>query len=591
MQDLKPAVNRRQAVLVLGMHRSGTSALAGTLARLGVQPPKSLMAPTRDNPKGYWESTRLMRFHDEIMASAGTVWSDWDRFNPAWMASPVAEDFVTRLPRILDEEYGDAKLFLVKDPRICRLLPLWLHVLWKLEVVPKIVLPVRHPLEVANSLGVRNDFGRQRSCLIWLRHVLDAEYHSRGIERIVVDYPEMLADWRGVVARVSRELSISWPKWSSSVEADVDEFLSSGLRHHSACDGIPVDSTGIGSWVAQAHQALLQLARTGTVSDAATSVLDQVRVEFDKSSAVYAAVVREGEAKAQARIRELDGRMAEANDRHATLVKEVAALADAVEAGAPDGLQESSFASAELAPLVAQLKKAQTAQAERAAEAAQAAAQAAQAAQAAAIDRHASEIDSLRKAGEQAERSLQARFAEIAKLTTMVFDLQGQLAKERSSGASHRLDAEARLSGLEQELELCRRLAADRQEQLKRIQEGKLARAVTLLRRMRNFGRASAVASMVSDDETIRQSGLFDRDWYLQRYPDVRKKGMDPLAHYLRYGAKEGRDPGPGFGTRDYLGRYPDVAESGLNPLVHYIRYGLGEGRRARERKQGTPSR
>lgn len=69
-------------------------------------------------------------------------------------------------------------------------------------------------------------------------------------------------------------------------------------------------------------------------------------------------------------------------------------------------------------------------------------------------------------------------------------------------------------------------------------------------------------------------SGLFDKDFYLNRNPDVARKGEDPLDHYLRHGWREGRDPNPLFDTRWYLENYPDVAKSGLNPLLHYVRYG-----------------
>jgi GT2 family glycosyltransferase/glycosyltransferase involved in cell wall biosynthesis len=72
---------------------------------------------------------------------------------------------------------------------------------------------------------------------------------------------------------------------------------------------------------------------------------------------------------------------------------------------------------------------------------------------------------------------------------------------------------------------------------------------------------------------------LFDADWYLKSYPDVAAAGVDPLHHYLFYGAAEGRDPGPNFNTRIYLTRNPDVAARGVNPLVHYLKFGRAEGR------------
>ncbi|HKY39096.1 MAG TPA: hypothetical protein VJN18_24325 [Polyangiaceae bacterium] len=80
--------------------------------------------------------------------------------------------------------------------------------------------------------------------------------------------------------------------------------------------------------------------------------------------------------------------------------------------------------------------------------------------------------------------------------------------------------------------------------------------------------------------ELLAASGLFDRNWYLAAYPDVaRAGGIDPAQHYLRYGADEGRDPGPRFSTRKYLKRYPDVARAGMNPLLHYLEFGLDEQR------------
>jgi hypothetical protein len=72
---------------------------------------------------------------------------------------------------------------------------------------------------------------------------------------------------------------------------------------------------------------------------------------------------------------------------------------------------------------------------------------------------------------------------------------------------------------------------------------------------------------------------LFDRDWYLARYPDVRSAGVDPVLHYLDWGAAEGRNPSPSFDTEWYASGNPDVRRAGLNPLVHYLRYGQREGR------------
>jgi hypothetical protein len=77
----------------------------------------------------------------------------------------------------------------------------------------------------------------------------------------------------------------------------------------------------------------------------------------------------------------------------------------------------------------------------------------------------------------------------------------------------------------------------------------------------------------------LLDSGLFHSEWYAARYPDVAAAGVDPVLHFLLYGADEGRDPGPDFCTRAYLARYRDVMQSGVNPLIHYLLYGRAEGR------------
>lgn len=81
------------------------------------------------------------------------------------------------------------------------------------------------------------------------------------------------------------------------------------------------------------------------------------------------------------------------------------------------------------------------------------------------------------------------------------------------------------------------------------------------------------------DHALILESGLFDADYYLERYPDVAASGIDPLSHYLDAGVREKRDPCEAFSTAGYLRRHQDVAALALNPLLHYIRHGRHEGR------------
>lgn len=80
--------------------------------------------------------------------------------------------------------------------------------------------------------------------------------------------------------------------------------------------------------------------------------------------------------------------------------------------------------------------------------------------------------------------------------------------------------------------------------------------------------------------DLCRTSDLFDSEWYISQYPDVKASGLDPLAHFLLYGGIEGRDPSEKFSSQWYINTYPDVKKSGINPLVHYLLYGKNEGRK-----------
>src|ERR1700722_13492144 len=78
---------KRQAILVLGMHRSGTSAVGGVVNALGAAAPKTLLKPDEGNPRGFFESAHLAVAHNSLLASAGSYWHDWRKLDPLWFRS------------------------------------------------------------------------------------------------------------------------------------------------------------------------------------------------------------------------------------------------------------------------------------------------------------------------------------------------------------------------------------------------------------------------------------------------------------------------------------------------------------------------
>jgi hypothetical protein len=86
-------------------------------------------------------------------------------------------------------------------------------------------------------------------------------------------------------------------------------------------------------------------------------------------------------------------------------------------------------------------------------------------------------------------------------------------------------------------------------------------------------------SDLARDAKTIEQSGLFDAQWYLQQNRDILRAGVNPLEHYLRHGAWEGRNPNPLFDSQWYIEHSSGAVEPKVNPLVHYLTVGWEQGR------------
>ena len=220
-------MEQRWAIIVAGMHRSGTSAVARVLSLLGAELPRHLMEPAAsDNELGFWESRPITQAHEKLLDSLGVAWTDPDPVPQSWFRSPIAERYEWWLVDLLKDEYGDAPIFVVKDPRICRLVPLWQKALTRAGVTARFVIPVRNPLEVAASLKARNDLSTDQSLLLWLRHVLEVERDTRGSGRAFLSYEDLLRDWRSSVSHLSEWLGIAWPRLGHETDARIESFLS-----------------------------------------------------------------------------------------------------------------------------------------------------------------------------------------------------------------------------------------------------------------------------------------------------------------------------------------------------------------------------
>ena len=278
----------QKPILILGMHRSGTSALTGMLNTLGMSVGKGLIGGNEGNQKGYFERLDLLYTHESILQSLGSSWHDFLPLPDRWWGSPEMAPFKAEIENVIHREFQDKPLWGVKDPRLCRLLPLWLAVLEKIQQQPSFIFVLRDPDEIAASMGKRNAFPQEKSGLLWLTYILEAEWHSRGYPRIFITMDQLLADWRTQVGRIEEALQLKWPVPVEAAADPIDSFLSPNLRHHRKSETPCPKPLSKYSLVAQTQRALK--AAHASDQGKAHEQFDAVRESFHEINQLYAPV-------------------------------------------------------------------------------------------------------------------------------------------------------------------------------------------------------------------------------------------------------------------------------------------------------------
>ncbi|HVF58846.1 MAG TPA: glycosyltransferase [Thermoanaerobaculia bacterium] len=219
------------AVIVLGMHRSGTSALAGALHHLGVSFGGPLLPPGPDNERGFWELREVVEIHDELLAALGASHLDLAPLPADWRERPEARAARERLAGVLRREFADVPLWGVKDPRLSVLLPLWEELLDDLGVERRFALVFRSPWEVVRSLAVRSAVPTREALALWERHVSEAERLTRGRPRAFSSLDRLLEDGVAELSRLSAALELSFPVSPEDARGVLMSFLSPSGRH------------------------------------------------------------------------------------------------------------------------------------------------------------------------------------------------------------------------------------------------------------------------------------------------------------------------------------------------------------------------
>jgi len=209
---LKTTLNKtRNGVIVLGMHRSGTSMLSGLLVTgCGYNVGSPLIGAGPANPKGFFELLPAVLQNDVFMRKQGVGWNfgvikyDNDKAIEQFKNAQVEFKRGQRALRFLNHKKNIP--YLQKDPRMCITLPTWLYLLNK---EPAVVFTYRHPLEVAMSLKKREkNFGLEHALRLWSVYNMRAIQHSQGLCRVLTSNNAVLSHPLKEVQRIADVLTV-----------------------------------------------------------------------------------------------------------------------------------------------------------------------------------------------------------------------------------------------------------------------------------------------------------------------------------------------------------------------------------------------
>ena len=216
---------------VLGMHRSGTSALSGLLELSGLFGPKDSLGSTKHNPLGYWESTALVSLNDDFISRLGTHWSKLFLINKCWHLTDISQkwlrDFLEIVPTIFESNHH----IVLKDPRLCILIE-GLFPSFASGLIPiDYLLILRSPLEVIFSLQKSEGLDLCSGLQLWIESVFHSESLTRYLPRRILTYSSLLDSPEKIISSCNELWGFQSPNTHTT---DLRQFVDSRYRHQKA---------------------------------------------------------------------------------------------------------------------------------------------------------------------------------------------------------------------------------------------------------------------------------------------------------------------------------------------------------------------
>lgn len=273
-------------ILILGMHRSGTSATAGLLNLAGVPLGKDLIPPTAYNPRGYFEHSKILNCHDRLLERNRLSWDTVFPFPGTDLSGLQVKEFLAEIQDIMQDEFAQKSIWGIKNPRMCRFFPVWQQLLGSLDIAIRCLIVIRNPRSVGKSLKVRNGFSMAKSMTLWLDHNLKVERDTRGLQRAFISYERLLAQPVEELSRLIQELNLPLEVPDQEMQEKINLFLDLNLDH-----GTPVEEIALPGWVRETYDTFIALTEEKSTSRQAVLFkrLDEIHEQFSEAQGLFLA--------------------------------------------------------------------------------------------------------------------------------------------------------------------------------------------------------------------------------------------------------------------------------------------------------------
>lgn len=218
----------KKCSLIIGMHRSGTSALTGLLSSLGVFPGGELMPASPSNPKGYFENVNVYTFNKKVMDDFSCDWDSFD-FEISLLSKDSMRSYIDEAKEIIVSDYLFVEYLSMKDPRLCLTFPIWAKALEELDIKIKVLFIYRNPVEVALSIKKRNNLDMEKSLILWAHYNLQAEYFTRLYDRLFISYDELIRQTELTLETIIQHLGIDI---SNDIIKESSKFIDEAIKNN-----------------------------------------------------------------------------------------------------------------------------------------------------------------------------------------------------------------------------------------------------------------------------------------------------------------------------------------------------------------------